>query len=90
MGLNKNIVLTESVLGTEIDNETILLDMESENYFGFDSVGSDIWRLLKEGKTLKQTYDALLEIYEVEPEVLKKDLLEFVGQLEKNGLINVS
>lgn len=90
MDLSKNILLSDLILGTEIDDETILLDMKSENYFGFDSVGSDIWRLLKERKSLQETYDALMKMYEVEPEVLKHDLFEFVEQLEKNGLVKVA
>ena len=47
MNISKNIKLSDRRLGTEINDETILLDMESENYFGFDAVGSNIWRLLK-------------------------------------------
>lgn len=89
MDLTKNILLSDRILGTEIDDETILLDMKSENYFGFDSVGSYIWRLLKGGKSLQETYDALLDLYEAEPELMKKDLLEFIEMLEKNGLIKV-
>ncbi len=60
--------------------------MASENYFGLDPVGSDIWRLLDEGNTLQQTQDALLEIYDVAPEELEKDIVEFVRKLIDAGL----
>ncbi len=73
----------------EVDDEMVLLDMTSENYFGLDAVGSDIWQLLKEGKTLQQAQDALLEMYDVEPEVLTQDFTEFVEKLVESGLVKI-
>ena len=64
----------------------VLLDMNSENYFGLDEVGTSIWRAIQENETLQGAYDELLEQYEVEPEELKKDLLEFVQKLSDSGL----
>ena len=87
--MKKKLSLASSLISTEIDGETILLDIESENYFGFDSVGSDIWRLLKKGKTLQQVYDSLLEMYEVDPKMLRTDLLEFVDKLAESGLVKI-
>ena len=89
MEFYKKITIPTSLISTEIDDETILLDMESENYFGFDSVGSDIRQMLKKGKSLQETHDELLDIYEVEPEVLRKDLLKFVQKLVESGLAKI-
>jgi len=67
-----------------------LLDMNTKNYFGLDGVAGDIWRLLEDGKTLQETLDTLLEMYEVEPEQLSGDLEMLVGELIESGLVELA
>lgn len=89
MNYSKKIKKKDTVFSQEIDGEVVLLDMASENYFGMDAVGSDIWRLLQEGKTLQETYDVLRKDYDVTSEQLKHDLEAFVGRLLGSGLVAV-
>jgi hypothetical protein len=87
MNMNQKVTFSDTVYAQEIDDEMVLLDMTSENYFGLDTVGRDIWQLLQEGKTLQEAQDALLEMYDVDLEILKKDFLDFVGELKRRGLL---
>lgn len=86
----KRLTIPETIFAQEIEGEVVLLDMGSENYFGLDVIGSEIWNLLKEGKTLQEIYDILLERYEVMPEKLKEDLEEFVSKLLESGLVSIA
>ena len=86
MDFTKKVCFSEALFAQEVDGEMVLLDMNSENYFGLDSVASDIWRLLQEGKTLDGCREELLEIYDVEADRLRNDLEAFVQQLIDNGL----
>jgi hypothetical protein len=52
MELEQKFIISKEVLGTEIDDETVLLDIKSEKYFGFDIVGSSIWQALQEYDSL--------------------------------------
>lgn len=81
MDYSKRIAVADSVFSQMVDDEIVLLDMASENYFGLDSVATDIWQLLQDGKTLQETVDALRNMYEVDLDVLKKDLETFVETL---------
>jgi hypothetical protein len=45
-----SISISKDVLTQELQDETVLLDLDSENYFGLDSVGTRIWQLLNEGQ----------------------------------------
>jgi hypothetical protein len=85
-GFSKKIIFPDTVFAQEMDGEMVLLDMNAENYFGLDSVASNIWKLPQEGKTLEENYGALLEMYEVEPDTLRNDLETFVNTLLKNEL----
>lgn len=89
MDLDQKIAFADSVFAQEVDGEMVLLDMESENYFGLDEVGTSIWQAMQEKETLKEVFDALLEQYEVEAEVLERDLSDFVGKLLESGLVEV-
>ena len=89
MDLNKKVTFADTVFAQEVDGEMVLLDMNSENYFGLDAVGADIWQAMQEKETLQEVLDVLLEQYDVEEEVLKRDLLTFVGKLLENGLVEV-
>jgi ornithine carbamoyltransferase len=89
MDLTQKIIFSESVFAQEVDGEMVLLDMNSENYFGLDEVGTTIWQAMQEKEVLQEVYDAMLEQYEVEPEVLEKDLLDFVRKLDESGLIEI-
>lgn len=81
MDYSKRIAVADTVFSQMVDDEIVLLDMASENYFGLDSVATDIWQLLQDGKTLQETVDALRNMYEVDLDVLKKDLETFVETL---------
>ncbi len=86
MDFSKKVDFSDKLFVQEVDGEMVLLDMESENYFGLDATASDIWRLLQEGKTLNETVEALLEIYDVDAETLRKDLSNFISELQEQGL----
>ncbi len=89
MDLAKKITFADTVFAQEVDGEMVLLDMNSENYFGLDAVGTDIWQAMQENESLTDVLAVLLDQYEVEEEVLKKDLLDFVEKLQESGLIEI-
>lgn len=89
MDLSQKVEFSDTVFAQEVDGEMVLLDMKSENYFGLDSVGTDIWQAIEEKKVLQDVLDTLVEQYDVEEEVLRKDLISFVEKLQESGLVEV-
>ena len=89
MDLNQKITFAETVFAQEVDGEMVLLDMDSENYFGLDEVGTAIWQAMQEKESLKEVFEVLLGQYEVEEDVLRKDLIGFVEKLKESGLVKV-
>ena len=90
MNLNQKVTFAETVFAQEVDSEMVLLDMESENYFGLDEVGTAIWQAMQEHGNLQEAFDDLLKQYDVEAEVLEHDLADFVGKLVESGLVEVT
>ncbi len=89
MNLNQKIIFADTVFAQEVDGEMVLLDMNSENYFGLDEVGTAIWQTMQEKESLKEVLEVLQEQYDVESDVLEKDLLDFTDRLVESGLVEV-
>jgi len=89
MNLNQKITLSPDVISQEVSGETVLLDLESENYFGLDEVGTRIWQLIKEKEDLQAIYNTLLDEYEVEESRLQADLETLLGEISKLGLVSL-
>lgn len=78
------------VLFQDVSGETVLLDMDSEQYFGLDEVGTRIWAMLNQGRAAGQIVDMLLEEYEVERVSLEADVHELLTGLLEAGLIKMA
>ena len=90
MNLDQKVTFADTVFAQEVDGEMVLLDMESENYFGLDEVGTAIWQAMQEHGTLQEVLNAMLEQYDVDAEVLENDLSDFIGKLVDSGLVKVT
>jgi len=87
--LSSTISISKEVLSQEVSGETVLLDLQSESYFGLDAVGTRIWQLLQEENHLQQLFDTMLEEYDVDEKQLEKDLNELLDKLIDEGLITI-
>jgi hypothetical protein len=90
MDLDQRITLSPHVLSQEVSGETVLLDLESEHYFGLDAVGTRIWQLIQQSGDLREVAATLLAEYEVEEDRLLADLEALLGEIERLGLVTLT
>ena len=89
MNLNQTITLSPEVISQEVSGETVLLDLQSEHYFGLDEVGTRIWQLIKETDDLQTIYQTLLAEYAVPEERLQQDLDTLLAEISGLGLVSL-
>ncbi len=89
MDLKQKVVLNSRVFVQEVDDEIVLLDSLSENYFGLDEVGASFWRAMQKEDSLESVLDVLLNEYDVSRDILLKDLEIFLHKLQENNLIDL-
>ncbi|MEM6583713.1 MAG: PqqD family protein [Pseudomonadota bacterium] len=89
MDLNQTITLSPEVISQEVSGETVLLDLESEHYFGLDEVGTRIWQLIKETDNLQTIFQTLLAEYDVSEERLTQDLDKLLTEIAELGLVKL-
>lgn len=83
------VVVSEGVLVRELEGESVLLNLNSECYFGLDEVGTDMWRALTTSESVEAAHQKLLAQYEVDTERLRQDLNELIEKLVEQGLIEI-
>lgn len=77
-------------LSTDIDGESVIMDLATGNYSSFNPVGSLIWNELHEGNGFSQVLESILDRFEVDEEVAQKELLEFLDLLFEKKLITAT
>lgn len=88
--LDHSVTIGDGVVFREIGDESVILNLDTGIYFGLDAVGTAIWRLLQERGALRAVYEALLQQYDVAPEVLEGDLLRLMEELQAKALVHVT
>ena len=83
------VVVPEQVLFQELEGESVLLNLDTETYFGLDDVGTRMWEALTGSDAIESAYNSLLTMYDVSPEELRQDLTELVEQLLDKGLLSL-
>ena len=83
------VSIPDGVLVREMAGESVLLNLNSESYFGLDEVGTRMWAVLVDAPSVATAFDALSCEYDVDPEQLRVDLHSFVQKLIDLGLLDV-
>ena len=87
VSLEEQAFATSRVLCKDLGDEAILLDLETETYFGLNPVGSRFWKLLTTAPTIRDALAVMLEEYDVAPDELERDLGALVEHLVDRGLL---
>ena len=82
-------VVPDHVLPRRAVGETVLLSLDSEEYYSLDAVGSRFWELIERDVTFATAVATLLEEFDVEREVLVTDLVELLDELRGANLVEV-
>lgn len=87
--LKIKLKISPEVHSQEVGGETVLLDLNSESYFGLDEVGTRVWQLLQESEDMQSVFETILTEYDVKEEQLRKDLKVLVEKLLEAGLVEI-
>ena len=83
------VVADPRQVSVELDEETLVLHLETGGYYSLRKVAARIWDYLKNPVLVSEVGESLAEQYGVRPERCEADLLELLAELEKRGLVQV-
>ncbi len=75
-----------SVLWQALGEESVLLDADSGTYYGLNAVGTRVWKLIQEPRSLVEVRDVLVLEFDVDPELCERDLHNLADELVRRGL----
>jgi len=84
------IRVPRDVLISRLQEESVLLNLDSERYYGLDDVGTRMLSVLTSSDSVQSAWLQLVDEYDVDREVLREDLVTLVERLLEQGLVEVS
>jgi len=80
----------ENLIYKDIDNETVMLSIENEEYYNLNKLGSSIWKYIIDPISIDTLIDKLTEQYDVSRDKCKFETIEFVKKLYELKIISLS
>jgi len=77
------------VLVEELGDEAVLLNSDSEHYYGLDAIALRFWQLLSKHGNTEDTVAEFISEYDVDEQTAHKDLAKLIVDLEKAELLEI-
>ena len=90
ISFSDRVTIPDDVLISQLQEESVILNLDSERYYGLDDVGTRFLSVLTTSQSIEAAYDRLRNEYDVDPQVLRNDLAALVKNLIDQGLVEIS
>lgn len=87
ISFSDRVRVPDDVLISNLQQESVILNLDSERYYGLDDVGTRFLTVLNTSESIEAAYDKLIGEYNIDAGVLRRDLLELVENLLKQGIL---
>jgi hypothetical protein len=84
------VEIGDSVIFQKLNEEAVILNLTTQNYYGLDDVGTQMWNLLVEDGDLESVVSRLRLMYNADEFTLRTDLRALVSQLIESNLLKAS
>ncbi len=68
--------------------DAVMMSIAADRYYGLNAVGSRIWELLDEPKTVAELSRRIVEEFEVDLPTCEAAVMSFVGDLIDSGIVH--
>jgi hypothetical protein len=87
IAFSDRVKIPDDVLISNLQGESVILNLDSERYFGLDDVGTRFLNVLTTSDSIEAAYEALRHEYNIDAHVLREDLLALVENLIDQGIL---
>lgn len=85
--LDQKFCASDKFLTSRVDEELVMLNVEVGEYYGMNAVGSWIWEQFAEPVTAQEVIERMAQEFDVDLEVARTDVTDFVAGLVERELI---
>jgi hypothetical protein len=83
------VAWSEIPVAAEVDHEVVLMNVGRGRCYGLGETGSSVWRRLSSPIRVDDLCRELLLEYRADRDVLKRDVLALLEQMQEEGLVKV-
>jgi hypothetical protein len=83
------VEVPKDVLARLLEKEIVLLNLETECYYGLDETDTRMWQVVTVAPSIENAFAELLSEFDVEAELLRQHLSDLLGRLADLGLLRV-
>lgn len=87
--LETTLCRMEEMLTAELDEETVMVDIDKGTYCGLNGCGTRIWALLSQPITVSNLCQQLTDEFDVSSTQCEQDLIDFLGALLDRNLVKI-
>ena len=80
-------VNSPKVIHQTVDDEAIIINLDTGNYYSLNVSGTALWNLLSTGMTLDEVGTSLRNRFDAEPNTINETIENLVDQLQKEELL---
>ncbi len=91
MNLELTAVLhrNEEFIYSAIDNETVMMSIEQDEYYGLDEIATRIWNILEEPHSSSEIIDILAPDYDIDRKQMEHDVTSFLGEMVAGKILYI-
>ena len=82
--------VAEKLLVSGLGEESVMMNIETGDYFGLNEVGSTIWNLIKEPIQVKVICEKLLEDFDIDEHTCKEKTIAYLEHLLEEDMLEVN
>ena len=87
--LSSTVIKTDNFVSSELDDGMVMMSIENNSYYGLDEIGKIVLELSSEPVKVSLIIENLLKEYDIDQNQCKKDTIELLIDLQKEGIIEV-
>jgi hypothetical protein len=89
IGADTLIRRSEELVASDLEGETVMMSVRSGMYYGLDSIGSRLWQLIEQPRSVSELCDILLQEYAVERAQCERDVIALLNEMHGEGIVDV-
>ena len=87
ISFSERVRVPDDVLISNLQQESVILNLDSERYYGLDDVGTRFLTVLNTSDSIEAAYKTLRNEYDVDADALRHDLLDLIESLINQGIL---
>lgn len=91
--ISRNSIVTrvdENFLVSKLGNDTVMMNMNTGEYLGINSVATEIWTKIQGTVSVSDLIDTLLAAYDVSSEQCETETIACLEKMHSHGVIQVT